>query len=78
MLRGHQRRIVTPGQNVKHYVAGALAAHSDVMTWVDGPKKNSMLFVQLLFRVASQYRKARRIHLIVDNYVIQARATRVA
>jgi transposase len=77
MLRGHQRRIVTPGQNVKHYVAGALAAHNDVMTWVDGAKKNSTLFVQLLFRVASQYRKARRIHLIVDNYVIHdSRLTR--
>lgn len=72
MLRGHQRRIVTPGQNVKHYIAGALAAHDDVMTWVDGPRKNSTLFVQLLFRLRSSYRNARRIHLIVDNYVIHS------
>ncbi len=72
MLRGHQRRIVTPGQNVKHYVAGALAAHSDVMTWVGGPRKNSTLFVQLLFRILARHRTARRVHLIVDNYVIHS------
>jgi len=70
MLCGHQRRIVTPGKNVKHYVAGALAAHDDVMTWVDAPRKNSILFALLLFRVVNAYRRARRIHLIVDNYGI--------
>jgi len=70
MLRGHQRRIVTPGTNVKHYVAGALAAHDDLMTWVDARRKNSVLFALLLFRVLSAYRHARRIHLIVDNYGI--------
>ena len=70
MLRGHQRRIVTPGKNAKHYVAGALAAHDDAMTWVEGPSKSSALFVKLLFRVLGRYRGARRIHLIVDNYVI--------
>lgn len=70
MLRGQQRRIVTPGKNVKHYVAGALAAHDGVMTWVDAPRKNSILFALLLFRVLAAYRRARRIHLIVDNYGI--------
>ena len=70
MLRGQQRRIVTPGKNVKHYLAGALAAHDDVMTWVDAPRKNSVLFALLLFRVVNTYRRARRIHLIVDNYGI--------
>jgi transposase len=79
MLRGHQRRILTPGKNAKHYIAGALAAHDRRLTYVDGPSKCSALFIQLLFRLLARYRRASRIHLIVDNFIIHdSHATRRA
>jgi hypothetical protein len=40
MLPGQQRRVVTPVQNQKHYVAGALRAKSRRLVWTEGPSKN--------------------------------------
>lgn len=70
MLPGHRRVVVTPGRNKKHYVAGALNAATRKMTWVEAGTKASALFCKLVWRVAAEYRAAKRIHLIVDNYVI--------
>lgn len=72
MLPGTQRRVVTPGQNVKHYLAGALDARTDRITWVDASSKSSALFVKLLFKLLADHRAARRIHLILDNYGIHS------
>jgi len=70
MLPGHQRRIVTPGKNKKYYIAGALDVLTGRLITVGDYSKASPLFGKLLFRLASHYRKARRIHLVVDNYAI--------
>lgn len=70
MLRGHQRRIVTPGKNEKFYIAGALDVLTGRVHTVGEPAKSSRLFVELLTHLARVYAKARRIHLVVDNYVI--------
>ena len=70
MLRGTQRLVVTPGKNSKHYLAGALNARSDKITWVDGSSKCSSLFIKLLFKLLADHREARRVHLILDNYGI--------
>ncbi len=70
MLPGEQRRVVTPGKNKKHYVAGALHAKSRQLAWVEGATKSSALFCKLLFRLAAKHRRARRVHLILDNYII--------
>lgn len=76
MLPGHQRRVLTPGKNQKFYVAGALDVLTGRLVTTGDFSKSSRLFGQLLFRLAARYRKARRIHLIVDNYVIhKSRAT---
>jgi len=72
MLRGMQRQIVTPGKNEKHYFAGALDANSGKLSWVRGERKRSDLFCQLLWRLASEYRGARRIHIVLDNYIIHS------
>jgi transposase len=74
MLRGQQRRIVTPGKNQKHYVAGALNAKTRQLVWVEHPSKNSALFCKLLWRLLQRHRRARRIHLILDNYIIHKSA----
>ena len=70
MLRGHQRRIVTPGKNEKFYIAGALDVLSGRVHSVGEFTKSTRLFVGLLDEIARRYAKARRIHLILDNYVI--------
>src|SRR3954465_10264690 len=71
MLRGQQKEAPTPGRNEKHYLAGALDARTGKLTWVEGPRKTSLLFLQLLYRLVTRtYRRARTIHLILDNYGI--------
>jgi transposase len=77
MLRGHQRRIVTPGKNQKFYLAGALDVRTGRLHTTGADRKNAALFCQLLWLLGSRYRHARRIHLIVDNYGIhKAKLTR--
>ncbi|MFP2903509.1 IS630 family transposase [Pyxidicoccus sp. 3LFB2] len=66
-LPGQRRVVVTPGNNQKRYLAGALNARTGKLTWVEGKSKASDLFIQLLWRLAGEYRRARRIHLILDN-----------
>ena len=68
--RGEQVRIPTPGQNIKHYLAGALNAHTGRVVWTEHPKKNATLFVKLLDALRRTYRGARRLVLILDNYII--------
>lgn len=72
MLRGHQRRIVTPGKNQKFYLAGALDVRTGRLHTTGAERKNADLFCQLLWLLASRYRRARRVHLIVDNYGIHS------
>jgi transposase len=70
MLRGHQRRIITPGKNQKFYLAGALDVRTGKLHTTGAAKKNAALFCELLRLLAGAYPRARRIHLIVDNYAI--------
>ncbi len=74
--RGYQPRVLTPGKNVKYYVAGALNARTGRILYAHGPKKNSALFIDLLQALRHGYRRAQRIHVVLDNYVIhKSRAT---
>jgi transposase len=75
MLRGHQRRIVTPGKNEKFYLAGALDVRTGQLHTTGASRKNAALFCHLLWLLATRYRRARCIHLIVDNYGVHS-ATR--
>lgn len=76
MLPGQQKKVLTPGQNKKHYLAGAMDARTDRIVWVDGKKKNSALFIALLRKLDRVYADRRVIHVILDNYVIHSsRAT---
>lgn len=67
---GQQKEVLTPGQNEKHYLAGALNAVTAQLTWVDGERKNSLLFITLLQRLLTVYPDAPVIHVILDNYRI--------
>lgn len=70
MVRGQQKEVVTPGKNVKRYLAGALDVRSGLLTWVEGERKTSALFIALLGRLRADYPKAAAIHVILDNYRI--------
>jgi transposase len=72
MLRGQQRRIVTPGKNQKFYLAGALDVRTGALITTGAASKNAALFCELLRLLARRYRRARRVHLIVDNYGIHS------
>jgi len=72
MLPGVQKTVLTPGKNRKHYVAGALDAQSDRITWVEGDRKNSVLFIALLKKLDRVYADKKVIHVVLDNYVIHS------
>ena len=70
MVRGQQKEVVTPGKNVKRYLAGALDARSGQLLWVEGERKTSVLFIALLNQVLQTYAHAPVIHVLLDNYRI--------
>jgi len=72
MLPGHQRMVVTPGQNKKRYIAGAWDSTRKEMVWVESDKKRSGLFIDLCRKLITTYPSAKKIHLILDNYVIHS------
>ncbi len=74
MVRGQQKEVMTPGQNIKRYVAGAMDAVTGQLTWVEGEHKNSLLFITLLHRLRKTYSHAKKIHVILDNYRIHSSA----
>jgi len=79
MNRGTQKEVRTPGQNVKHYVAGALDSRTGQIVWVEADRKNSLLVIALLKELVRRYPQARPIHVILDNFKIHdSQATRAA
>ena len=79
MNRGKQKEVMTPGQNVKRYVAGALDARSGQLIWAQSDHKNSLLVIALLTELVKAYPQARAIHVVLDNFKIHdSQATRAA
>jgi len=72
MLRAEQKVVVTPGINKKRYIAGALNAKTGEIVYVTAEKKDTDLFIRLLAELKQVYPKAKRIHLILDNYSIHS------
>ena len=73
MNRGRQKEVMTPGTNDKRYLCGAMDARSGVLCWVKGERKNSLLFVRMLHKLAEEvYPDAKVIHVVLDNYRIHS------
>lgn len=68
--KGQQKKVATPGQNAKHYLAGALHAKTGKVLYVAQFSKNSELFIAMMEQLKRQYRRAKTITLIADNYII--------
>jgi transposase len=69
---GQQKEVMTPGQNEKRYLAGALDARTGEIHWVEAMKKDAWLFMDLLKKLTVVYARARVIHVILDNYKIHS------
>ena len=80
MNRGTQKTVTTPGNNVKRYLCGALDAATGVLMWVRAERKNSLLVVAMLRKLAEQtYPDAKVIHVVLDNFSIHdSKITRAA
>jgi transposase len=72
MLPGQQKLILTPGQNRKRYLAGARALKGNELLFVSSDRKNGDLFLALLEKLRKHHPRARRIHLVLDNYGIHS------
>jgi len=70
MVHGQQKEVLTPGKNEKRYLAGAQSVPDKELLWVEGERKNSMLFIRLLWKLVQRHPRARAIHVILDNYSI--------
>src|SRR5918997_2054443 len=77
MPKGTQLAVMTPGQNQKHYLAGALDLATGTLLHCLGARKTNQLFRDLLGTLEANYPTERytRIYVVVDNYKIhQAKA----
>jgi putative transposase len=72
MPQGETVQIVTPGQNQKHYLAGALELKTGQIVHCVGLRKTNALFRALLERLDGLYPKAKftTVYVVVDNYGI--------
>jgi transposase len=67
MRRGRQAAVVTPGDNVKRYLAGSLHWRTGTLIATAGDKRDGELFVRHLHDLRRQLRRYRKIHVICDN-----------
>jgi putative transposase len=69
MPQGETVKLVTPGQNQKHYLAGALELKTGRMAYCTGFRKTNRRFRALLECLEKQYPKARvkKVSVVVDN-----------
>jgi transposase len=72
MLPRQQKLVMTPGQNQKRYITGALKSDGNDLVFVQSTRKNSDLFLALVAKLMRSYSTARRIHIVLDNYGIHS------
>jgi putative transposase len=72
MPKGTQLEVMTPGQNHKHYLAGALDLTTGILHHCLGPRKTNALFRDLLTHLGACYPADQytRLYVVVDNYKI--------
>lgn len=72
MPQGETVQSVTPGQNQRHSLAGALAPKTGRIVHCVGPRKTNALFRTLLDRLEWLYPQAQfaKVYVVVDNYGI--------
>jgi len=67
MERGKQAQVLTPGDNVKRYLAGSMSWRSGELVVTQGTRRNAELFVRHLDDLRVRFRRYKKIHVICDN-----------
>jgi transposase len=67
MRRGEQAEVVTPGTNVKRYLAGSMSWRTGELIVTGGTGRNAELFVRHLDDLRRAFRRYRVIHVVLDN-----------
>jgi transposase len=67
MEKGEQAEVVTPGTNVKRYLAGSMSWRSGELVVTQGTGRNADLFVRHLEDLRQSFRRYKKIHVICDN-----------
>lgn len=67
MKRGQQKRVSTPGQQVRHHVIGAYDWLDDTVTWVAAKRKNSATFISFLEHLLLEQYPDQTVVLVLDN-----------
>ena len=68
--RAHQPVVLTPGKTLKRYIFGALNARTGPIVSGVVAHNNAAMFVEFFKYLSTTYRRARRLHLVLDNYII--------
>ena len=72
-IRGEQKKVRTLGPNQKRAIAGAINGTTGTtgnIVYIIRDTKKSSLFIDLLVELSKKYRRAKTMHLILDNYSI--------
>lgn len=72
MNRGKRKYVLTPGQNEKRYVAGALDLDTGEVIFVQSDHKNSLLVIELFKELVKRYPPGTVIHVVLDNFKIHS------
>jgi transposase len=67
MQKGQQAEVVTPGTNVKRYLAGSMSWRSGELVVTEGTRRNAELFVAHLEDLRRRFRHYKKVHVICDN-----------
>jgi len=67
MAKGQQAQVVTPGTNVKRYLAGSMNWRSGELIVTQGTHRNAELFVRHLDDLRRRFRHYKKVHVICDN-----------
>ncbi len=67
MFRAQQKRVVTPGQNAKHYLAGVLTQATEGYFTSAGSRKTHRCLLPC-WKSCATHRRAKTITLILDNH----------
>jgi putative transposase len=67
MTEGDQATVVTPGTNVKRYLAGSMSWRSGEVVVTQGARRDAALFVRHLDDLRRRFRRYRKVHVICDN-----------
>ena len=67
MAKGQQAQVVTPGTNVKRYLAGSMSWRSGELIVTQGTHRNAELFVRHLDDLRRRFRHYKKVHVICDN-----------